>query len=374
VTVYKDKQRGSFYFVVDLPRGPDGRRNQRKGRGFATERAAKLAEAKVVTAAAGGRATKPGRITFGAYLVERWLPALRADPKRKPSTINGYAQMVPHLVAGLGHVPLSDVTGDRLTALYGQLRAAGKAERTVRYVHTTAHLALKDAVRWRLIGFNPAEDADAPAQTPPRPKAWTPEQVATFLEHAADDRWWPLWRLAATTGMRRGELAGLRWCDLDLDGGALVVAENRVVVEHEVVTGTPKGNRSRRIGLDAVTVEVLRGWRRRQLEERLVIGELWPDIDLVFVWPDGSPLHPDVISRTYRRIAERGGLPPMPLHNLRHAWATAALLGRVDVKVVSARLGHSSTRITHDIYTAAVPSMDDAAAELVAGMYDGAAR
>lgn len=371
MSVYKDKKRGTFYFVVDLPRGADGRRNQRKGRGFTSEKAAKLAEAKVLTAAAAGRATKPGKMTLGTFLVERWLPALRADLKRKPSTIAGYEAIVPHLTAApLGNVWLPELAGDQFTALYGRLRAAGKSERTVRYVHVTAHLALNDAVRWRLIGFNPVDDADAPAQTPPRPKAWTPEQVATFLTHAADDRWWPLWRLAATTGMRRGELAGLRWCDVDLDAGSLVVAENRVVVDHEVITGTPKGNRSRRIGLDAASVEALRTWRRRQVEERLVIGELWPGTDLVFVWPDGSPVHPDVISRTYQRIIERADLPPMRLHNLRHAWATAALLGRVDVKVVSARLGHSSTRITHDIYTAAVPSMDAAAAELVAGMYD----
>ncbi len=161
---------------------------------------------------------------------------------------------------------------------------------------------VKDAVRWRLIGFNPAEDADAPAPTLPRPRAWTPEQVGAFLAEAGGDRWAAMWRLAATTGLRRGELAGLRWEDLDLDGGELVVAENRVVVNHRVHTGTPKGNRARRIGLDPATVEALRGW--------------------------------------------------------------------VDIKIVAGRLGHSSTRITHDIYTAVVPSMDAAAAQLVAGLYD----
>ena len=100
------------------------------------------------------------------------------------------------------------------------------------------------------------------------------------------------------------------------------------------------------------------------------MGSCWPDTGLVFVWPDGSPVHPDVISRTYGRIRQRLDLPPMKLHNLRHAWATAALQAGVDVKVVASRLGHSSTRITHDIYTAMVPSMDAAAAELIAGLYD----
>jgi integrase len=373
VSVSKDRQRGTFMFVTDIAQ-PDGTRYQMKRRGFATEREAKRAEAKAITDAAGGRATRPGQLTFGAFLIERWLPALRADPKRKASTIAGYERMVPHLVAGLGAVRLPDLTGDVLTALYGRLRAAGKSERTVRYVHVTAHMALNDAVRWRHVGFNAAGDADAPAQTPPNPKAWTPEQVGLFLDEASNDRWWPLWRLAATTGMRRGELAGLRWVDVDLERAELVVTENRVVVDHEVVTGTPKGNRVRRIGLDPATVEVLRAWRRQQLEERMLIGGYWPDTDLVFVWQDGSALHPNVITRTFGRIVSRLDLPPMHLHNLRHAWATSAMLAGVDIKVVSGRLGHSSTRITHDIYTAAVPSMDNAAAALVAGMYDQSTR
>lgn len=370
MSVHRDARRGTWYYVIDLPRTADRRRNQRKARGFVTEKDAERAERKARTEVDAGRPSKPGRLTFGAYLIERWLPALRGNPRRKPATIEGYANHVPHLVRHLGEVRMSELAGDRLTAMYGALRAEGKSERTVRYVHTTAHLALKDAVRWRLIGYNPAEDADRPAQTPPRPEAWTPDQVGAFLAEARSDRWWPLWRLAATTGMRRGELAGLRWGDLDLEGAELVVAENRVVVGHEVLTGTPKGNRSRRIGLDSPTVEVLRAWRRQHLEERLVIGDYWPDTDLVFVWPDGSPLHPDVITRTFRRVSDRAGIPPMRLHALRHAWATSAMLAKVDIKVVSSRLGHSSTRITHDIYTASVPSMDTAAAELVAGLYD----
>ena len=366
MSVHYDDQRGTWFFT----RRAHGRQVRR--RGFPTEESAIRAEERfIVELERSSRVTSPRRLTFGTYLVERWLPALAADPSRKPKTIAGYEGIArTHLVRRLGSIKLTELAGDHLTTLYGELRAEGRSERTVRFVHTTAHLALKDAVRWRLVGYNAAADATAPAQTPPRPKAWTPEQVRGFLEVAEGDRWWPLWRLVATTGMRRGELAGLRWVDVDLDGAELVVAENRVVVNHEVITGTPKGGRARRIGLDPTTVEVLRTWRRQQLAERLVIGPYWPDTDLVFVWPDGSPVHPNVITRTFNRIRDRASLPPMRLHNLRHAWATTALLGRVDIKVVSERLGHSSTRITHDIYTASVPALDAAAANLVADLYD----
>lgn len=366
MSVHYDEDRGTWFFT----RRMNGQQVRR--RGFASDEAALRAEERLLIEFERNRRTlTPKRLTFEHYLTERWLPALRADPNRKPSTIAGYERIArAHLVPRLGAVKLGDVAGDHLTSLYGALRAEGKSERTVRFVHTTAHLALKDAVRWRLLPYNAAEDATAPAQTPPRPKAWTPEQVRTFLDAAERDRWWPLWRLAATTGMRRGEMAGLRWCDLDLDRGELVVAENRVVVDHQVFTGTPKGGRTRRLGLDPVTVDVLRAWKRQQAAERLVIGPYWPDTDLVFVWPDGSPVHPDVITRTYNRIRDAAELPKMHLHNLRHAFATTSLLGGVDIKVVSERLGHSSTRITHDIYTASVPALDRAAAVLVADLYD----
>lgn len=366
MSVHFDEQRETWFFSKRLGD------QHHKRRGYPTRDAAVRAEERFVAEhERNRRVTTPKRLTFGGYLTDRWLPALHADPKRKPSTIAGYDRIArAHLIPNLGSIKLADLAGDHLTTLYGRLRAEGSSERTVRYVHTTAHLALKDATRYRLVPYNAAEDATAPAQTPPRPKAWTPGEVRRFLDVAKTDRWSPLWRLVATTGMRRGEVTGLRWQDVDLEAGELVVAENRVVVDHEVVTGTPKGGRARRLGLDPATVEALKAWRRRQLEERLVVGEYWPDTDLVFLWPDGSPVHPDVITRTFNRLRDSAGLPPMRLHNLRHAWATAALLGKVDIKVVSERLGHSSTRITHDIYTASVPALDAAAANLVAGLYD----
>lgn len=366
MSVHHDLERDSWFFT----RRVNGRQVRR--RGFASEAAAIRAEERLVVELESNRhALSPKRLTFGAYLTDRWLPALRADPSRKPSTIAGYERMVrAHLVPNLGTIKLAELTGDRLDTLYGQIRAKGRSERTVLYVHTTAHLALKHAKRWRLVGYNAAEDATAPAQTAASPKAWTPDEVRVFLDRAAHDRWWPLWRLVATTGMRRGELAGLRWSDVDLDTGELVVVENRVVVDHQVHTGTPKSGRSRRLGLDSTTVEVLRAWRRRQLEERLVIGPNWPDHDLVFVWPDGSPVHPAVITRTFGRLRDDVGLPKMHLHNLRHAFATSSLIKGVDIKVVSERLGHSSTRITQDIYTASVPALDRAAAQLIADLYD----
>jgi integrase len=371
VTTIKKNGDGKFEFTVEL-RPVDGKRRQAH-RIRATEAEARAELKRVVADDASPRPTTNKNPRFCDFLVERWLPAIEADPRLKPLSVMSYRQASRHLVAQLGDVKLRDLAGDHFTVLYGKmrdgtLRGRPYAESTIRRVHVTAHRSLKDACKWRLLAWNPVDDAVAPAQSPARPMAWTPEQVAVFLDRARDNRWFPLFRLVATTGMRRGEVCALRWSDFD--GAELVVRRSRVVVEHQVVEGTPKNDRTRRVALDPGTVEVLRRWRAQQAEERLVIGPYWPGDDYCFTWADGNVVHPDVITRTFGRVARAAGLPPLPLHKLRHAWATSALRAGVDIKVVSGRLGHSSTRVTHDIYTAAVPSMDRAAAETVAGLYD----
>jgi integrase len=367
--VGKDGERGTWYFRADVPAAP-GERRQVKRRGFKTRKEAQAALDDFRTTATTGRRVVPSRLTFGVYLVERWLPALAGDPKLRPTTVAGYASAAKHLVARVGSLRLDELAGDHFDTLYGELRAAGKSERTVRYVHVTAHRALKDAARWRLVAFNAAADATAPAQTPPDPTAWTADEVSRFLELAASDRWAPLWRLAATTGMRRGELVGLRWSDVHLERAELMVRHNVTVADHQLHDGTPKGKRARRVSLDPRTVEILRVWKRTQVAERLAMGNGWPEGDAAFRWSDGSALHPDVVTRTFGRLVERGGLRPLRLHALRHAWATHALDNGADVKDVATRLGHSSTRITHDIYVAPLPERDARAAATVADLYD----
>ena len=364
----KQVANGTWGFVVDVP-ATNGARHQLRRRGFRTKREAQASLSTILADVHSGTFVAPSKMTFGHFLVDRWIPAM--TPTVRATTAASYRQMAKHLERGVGGVVLGDLSGVHLTALYGRLLADGAlSTRTVRYVHVTAHRALKDAVRWGLIRRNVADDADAPRQTMPKPKAWTPAQVATFLDVAADDRWAALWRLAATTGLRRGELIGLRWEDLDLSAATLTVTRATVVVDGLAVESEPKtAHGRRRLALDAQTIAALVDWRRTQVAERLFVGTSWTDSGPVFVWPDGTLLHPNVVTRTFARIAERAGLPSLTLHGLRHSWATTALIAGVPIKVVSDRLGHSSSRITIDVYTASVPSLDAQAADLVAGMF-----
>lgn len=233
--------------------------------------------------------------------------------------------------------------------------------------------ALKDAVRWQRIRRNPAEDADAPRQVRPgerRLHTWTPQQVGQFLRHVADDRLYALWLLLATTGMRRGEAMGLRWVDTDLDTASLSIRQARVTVPgQDVVVSEPKTAQGRRsVELDPAAVASLRAWRAQQAQERLAWAGAWEDSGLVFTREDGTPLHPNSVSKAFARHVEDAGVSSIRLHDLRHTWASLAIASGEPVKVVSERLGHSTVTFTMQQYQHVLPGMQREAAERMAAL------
>jgi integrase len=189
-----------------------------------------------------------------------------------------------------------------------------------------------------------------------------------------DDRLFALYRLALATGMRRGEIVGLRWQDVDLDAARLAVVQQLVVVDGwRVEVSEPKTARGRRVlDLDPATVQALRAHRDVQIAERAFMGPDYEDNDLVFCREDGRALHPDKVSQAFTRLARAAGLPPIRFHDLRHTYATLALAAGEYPKVLSERLGHASAAFTLDTYAHVIPSMQQAAAERIAGVLDDA--
>ena len=176
-----------------------------------------------------------------------------------------------------------------------------------------------------------------------------------------------MWWLTALRGLRRGEVAGLRWCDIDLDAGTMTIAQQRIAYGRTVHVGPPKTAASRRtIPIDRVTVRLLREHRRRQQADRNAAGDHWQDSGYVFTTPDGSPLHPDWLTRRFRRLVTLSGLPPVRLHDLRHGAASLALAAGADLKTVQALLGHASIVPTADTYTSVLPELLADAAEATA--------
>ena len=366
------RQRGSTWTVVfDEPRA-DGRRRQRTKGGFRTRKDAERYLREHLVSLDAGTYMAPHKLTVATYLAEHWLPAIQARGLR-PSTLARYESHVRCAISpALGGLPLQGLMPTHLNKLYGDLRAAGRAPKTIRNIHGVLSKALADAERWALVGRNAARLADVPAVARPKLRVWSPEQTRAFLSAVTSDRLFAAWLLAATTGMRRGELLGLRWADVDLDVGVLRVAQARVRAGNQVVVGEPKTARGRRtIALDPATVAALRQHRKRQAEERLVAGPHYADSGLVFTMPDGSPIHPNRFGLWFRRRARTAGLPAIRLHDMRHSYATAGLAAGVPPKVISERLGHATVAFTLDTYTSALPAMDKSAADVVAALILG---
>lgn len=369
----KDPATGRWGFVMDVGVDERGTRKQARRRGFRTRAEAQRALDALRTSVAKSTYVAPARQTLAEYLDE-WLAGI--EHTVAPSTWSSYKRNLRvNVKPTIGGVQLQKLDAGHLNRMYADLRER-LSPRTVRYIHAIVRKALKDAVKWQRLVRNPAEAADPPRAKDaraPEMKTWTAAELARFLELVDGSRYRAPWLLVATTGMRRGEVLGLRWFDLDLDGGRLSIRQTVSLIDHKIViaSGTKTGN-ARGVDLDAITVAELRAHRARQAQELLLLG-IRPDGDsLVFCHPDARPYNPERFSREFARALAR--LPELPrnrLHDLRHTWATLALVANVPVKVVSERLGHSKTAITLDLYTHVTATMQADAAETVAGMIFG---
>lgn len=347
---------------------PDtGRRRWVSKGGFPTKRAATAALTAVLADADRGVVVERSPLTVSEYL-EQWLDGVAGD--LKPTTLGSYRQAVKRLKRTIGDVKVQDLKPLAVERAYQKLTASGLGAKTVLNTHMVLRRALADAERLDLVVRNAAAAARPPSVRRKEQETWTPEELSRFLASVADHRLFAAFVLSATTGMRRGELMGLRWRDVDLDAGRLSIVSTITTVNGRAVESSTKTNKSRRrIALDGGTVAVLRAHQERQSAERQHAGKLWSDSGLVFTREDGTALHPDRFTHLFTRLIRKAGLSPIRLHDLRHTYATLALEAGVHPKIVSERLGHATTGITLDLYSHVTPSMDEQAAETIAGLF-----
>jgi integrase len=309
-------------------------------------------------------------LTVGEYLDE-WMDVQVSQ--LQPSTWSSYQATIRRYVdPGIGDEPLTALTVRDVNRLYARLHARGGvggtplAIRTVRYVHNVLHKAFEDAVVLDLLPANPSHRATLPkvdhtgdGATERQHTVWTAAQLRAFLAHVDGDRFHDLWLVAACTGVRRGELLGLRWEDVDLDAQTLRVRRSLSVVRGHARLKEPKTNRPRTLHLDAATVAALRRQGQRQEEALRDAGPCWSNRwGLVFTDRNGRHLSPDSVSQHFRRAVLNAPVPEKRLHDLRHLHATLMLQAGVPIKVVSERLGHASTQMTMDVYAHVLPAMD----------------
>ncbi|HHV75739.1 MAG TPA: site-specific integrase [Thermoanaerobacterium sp.] len=330
---------------------------------------------KVLAEAQQGMPIDPTKQTVGQFLTD-WLKN-SVDGVNASTTCNQYEDIVNlHIIPAIGDIPLTKLTPQHLQRLYKQKQEAGY-RRVPRQCHAILHRALEQAAKWGLIPRNPADLVDAPRIKREEMKVFTPDEVDRFLDAAKNDRYYALYVLAVLVGLRQGELLGLKWDVIDFDAGTLQVCRQlqkvRVDVPSKENPGStekvwewqfkePKSAKSRRtINLPGLALAALKEHRKKQLEERLRLGDIWQDNGLVFCTEIGAPVDPSSLYRwSFCRVLQQAAVPKIRFHDLRHTCATLLLLQGVSPKVVQELLGHSSITITLDLYGHVLPSMKQA--------------
>ncbi|MCS0638873.1 tyrosine-type recombinase/integrase [Streptomyces sp. LP05-1] len=257
-------------------------------------------------------------------------------------------------------------------------------------VRRTLRAALNSAIAQQLITFNPAAHVELESGKRPKPllwtdervrrwretgevpgpvMVWTPQQFGAFLDAAEEDRLYALFHLMGTRGLRRGEAVGQDWHETDLDAGLITPAKEIVVDGWDPYESEPKTDGSAgTIALDSVNVAVLRAHRKRQARERKKAGAAWQETGKIFTKEDGSWLHPETVSETFRRLLTTTDLPPITLRDLRHVAATLTHGAGGDIHTIKETLRHSTITLTSDTYTSLLPEVDREIAEKAAAL------
>lgn len=290
-------------------------------------------------------------------LFDRWL-VLRARDLR-PSSLRSYKDALDRFAQALRPIPLRRITTLDLDMHFERLREAGTSAARIRFVRTVLGIAFGQAVRWRLVPHNPVRETRPPRAIRARYQTWEAEEAGTFLAHARQAcPWWPLFVLALATGMRRGELAGLRLEDLRLADREIAVRRSRVYGSRGPIELEPKTARGRRrIRFRRDVARILRLWlaeRERWRVAAQAVG-LWRGSEYLFVWQDGRPLSPNTISVTFRRLVKAAHLRPIRFHDLRHTHAVLELAAGLPLPALSERLGHRDAALTMRVYADHVP-------------------
>lgn len=302
------------------------------------------------------------QMSLSEYL-DQWLGTIRESVRQK--TLLQYTQIVHgHIVPMLGKIKLKDLRPDQIQALYNAKMDSGTSARTVILIHAVLHRALKQALKMGIIGRNPADAVTRPRFRRKEMRTLSDAQVRSFLSFAEGNRFKVLYWLAVTTGLRQGELLGLKWSDMDWVNRRLRIVRQLQRLSGGLVFSEPKSAAGRRvIVLGVGTLEKLRNQQDLQFEELRSAGESWVENDLIFPSTSGTPMDPSNLYHGFKALLKTAGLPDIRFHDLRHTAATLMLQQGVHPKVVQERLGHSDITLTLNTYSHVLPAMQEEAAE-----------
>jgi integrase len=373
--VQKRKGSRNWYAVIERRDEATGKRVRKWITLEATgKRQAQIECARIITELNGDTFLEPSKITLAEFL-ERWLDHMKSQVS--PRSHERYAEIArKNIVPLLGQAKVLKLHAAQIAQAYAKALESGRRDgkgglspRTVHHMHRVLKQALADASRWSLLSRNPADAVDPPKVSPKPMQTYDMAQTATLIEAMRPTRMFMPTILAVLCGLRRGEIAALRWRNVDLGTGSVAIVESAEQTAKAVRYKEPKSGKTRNVRLSETVVEELMGWRRKQAEEFLRLG-VRPDGDtFVITQVDGSPLQPRSLTHEWVRLLAAKKLPRIRFHDLRHAHATHLLASGIHPKIASERLGHSKVGITLDLYSHVMPGMqEDAVAKLDAAL------
>ena len=370
------KFRGKTYSIrFDMGLDPStGKRKQKRIGGFKTKKEAEKALAQLIADYGRGELRLPSKQTVAEFLRE-WISSKRG--KVSENTLRQYTEITEmHLIPALGNLKIdklspwhvqryisSKLSGGRLDGKGGNLSPSA-----VHYHYRVLRAAMNSAVRLEVITKNPVLQAEPPKLPPPSPVALTDEQFKTILK-AVQGTWLetPV-VIAVNTGMRLGEVLGLRWKNVDFGNRAIYVVETLKQRKCGQMTfGPPKNQKPRTVDIPDELAAYLERHKAVQEAERLLAADLWCDMDLVCCTKHGYPLNPPSVSSAFRKLAHSVGVP-VSFHDLRDAHAAVCFSLGANVKQVAERFGHSDASVLLNRYTAVLPTIQKTLASKIKGL------
>jgi integrase len=355
--------RSSWELTFDLGRDPvTGKRLRQFITVRGSKRAAQARLREALTALDQGAYVSLAKGTVSVFL-DRWLQEY-VEPNTRPRTREGYEGIVKgYLKPELGRLPLSALRPEHVQELYRKLLERGLSPTTVYNTHRVLSGALTYAVKAQVLGRNVCDAVTPPRKRSPEIQTLSLEQALRLREAAQHTPYGPAILLLLDTGMRRSEVLGLKWPDIDLEGGWLSVLRTlQRVPRGPLAELPPKSKHSRRrLNLTGAAVELLRQVQATQWAAREAQGLSWDPEGYVFARGDGSMPDPGTLTHAFGKLVGSAGLPRVRLHDLRHTHATIMLKMDVHPKIVQERLGHASITTTLDLYSHVVPGLQEAA-------------
>jgi integrase len=373
----RERSPGHWAIVIDV-RDPQAGKRKRRWYSFkGTKREAQIERARLLTELQNGTAVEPKRITVAQFL-DLWLEYIK--PQVAPRTHERYGEIArTYLVPAVGATLLTKLQPMSISSAYAGLLSGGRRKgagglspRSVCHCHRILSQALRQAVRWRMLPRNPCDDVNPPRVERATMKVWDVATMADALERARPLRIFLPMLLAGMLGLRRGEIAALRWRHVDLDRRQVAVIESFEQTRQGVRLKAPKSGRGRKVALPSKVVAELRTWRARQAEELLKLGTRLGENTFICAGEDGQPVQPQSLTHAWHRFLVGNKLPRVRFHDLRHSHATHLLGSGVHPKIASERLGHATVGLTLDTYSHVIPGMQEDAVARIDAAFAGA--